>query len=1053
MSAFNDESRNESVEQKRARLATFLRSRPQAAATTQPLSEGQRALWFLHQLAPHSPAYNIAFTARIVSAIDPAALQRAFDVLVDRHDALRSRIEAVGGEPVQHVQASMAAPFESIDASEWSEERVLEEIAAEIKRPFDLARGPLLRVRIYTRRSGDSYLAVTFHHIAMDGWSLWVCLSELKVLYTAALRGQQADLPHPRSRYRDYVHSESEMLASDAQVRHQEFWRATLGRAGMPVTNLPTDRIRPRVPRYLGAAHRFELDPALTARLRRLAQQERSTLQMGVLALFFVLLHRYTSQDDLIVGYVASGRVRPEFETLVGYLANALPLRSRLPTQASFRELLGRTKVLLLEALDHQDYPFPRVVDALSVTRDVSRSPVFQTLFVFEKPHLLGDQDIAAFIVGEPGARLDLGDLLLESLLFPAQQEGQFDLTFVAVERKSSLAYSIDYSTDLFDDSTIRRMAGHFQQLTAAALADPDAPLSTLGMVTAEEIEQIDLWNHTAQPFPDRCFHQLVESHAARQPEAVAVVFDDIGLSYAELNRRANRFARHLRRLGVGPDVVVGLCVERSSTLIVAALGILKAGGAFLPLDPAYPAARLAYMIEDSDVGVLVTQQSLVAELPRGPRVVLVDRDAGEWQAESSDDLSSSVTPDHLMYVIYTSGSTGRPKGVLLRHRGLVNVATEQQRMFGVRAGAQVLQFASLSFDAAVFEISMALGSGGTLHMARPEELLPGRPLLDTLRRRAINVVTLPPSALMNVPVTDLPQLTTITVAGEACPAELISRWAPGRAFFNLYGPTEATIWSTALRCGDAAGAPTIGRPIANTQTYVLDAESRLVPVGVPGELHIGGAGVARGYHRQRELTAARFIANPFSADRTERLYKTGDLVRQLATGEIEFLGRIDHQVKVRGFRIELGEIETVLAQHPDVHETVVTVREDTPGAQRIIAYVVTHASARPSSEVLKAFVRTRLPEYMVPSAVVFLEVLPVTPAKKIDRAALPPPGNVAPRGPMVAPASDAERRIAAIWRDILKVDGVSIDDNFFDIGGSSLLVAQVHARLSEFGN
>ena len=481
-------------------------------------------------------------------------------------------------------------------------------------------------------------------------------------------------------------------------------------------------------------------------------------------------------------------------------------------------------------------------------------------------------------------------------------------------------------------------------------------------------------------------------------------------------------------------------------------LAVLKAGGAFLPLDPDYPASRLAFMLSDADVPVLITQSSLASSLPsHAATVVRLDADAERWRDEPSENLQVDTTPDNLMYVIYTSGSTGQPKGVLLRHRGLVNVAAEQQRMFGVGPGSQVLQFAALSFDAAVFELSMALGSGGTLHMARAAELLPGLPLLDTLRRRAINVITLPPSALMNVPVAELPHLKTITVAGEACPEELVQRWTGGRAFFNLYGPTEATIWSTARRCLEGEGAPTIGRPIANTRVYVLDRVGNLQPVGVPGELHIAGIGLARGYHRRPELSGARFVLDPVAVSAPERLYKTGDLVRWRPDGNIEFLGRIDHQVKVRGFRIELGEIESVIARHDDVHETVVMVREDVPGVRRVVAYVVRRPGATTSAEALRAFVRLQLPEHMVPSAIAFLEQLPVSPAGKIDRSRLPEPTSSGPAAQ--APASEMEQLVAAAWKSVLGVSTVGVDDNFFDLGGNSLLLAQVHARLSGVGD
>ena len=1039
------------LHEKRLRLARLLREQGGSAGATLQPSEGQRALWFLQQLAPTASAHNIAFTGRIVSAIDLAALRKAFDAVIGRHDALRTRIAMVGGQPVRFVEPSAAAPFEITDASNWPQERILAEISTEIRRPFDLAQELPIRVRLYACSHGVTYIAVTLHHVAVDGWSLWIVLSELQVLYGAAIRGDSAALLERAPLFSAYTRWESEMLADSAGRRHQAFWRQALSDA-MPVINLPTDRVRPAVSRYAGAALRFDLEAAATDALRRIAQQERGTLQMAVVAVFLSLLQRYAAQDDLTIGYLASGRARPEFDHLVGYLTNALPLRVRIGPDTSFRELLRQTRDNLLDALDHQEYPFSRIVEDLNVARDPSRSPVFQTLFVFEKPHLLADQDLGAFIVGEPGATLSLGDLTIETLPFPAQREGQFDLTFVAVEREATLSCSLDYNTDLFDRATIERLSVHFRQLVRSATAAPEAPLGMLNLLSHEEIDTFTRLNDTACATPDDCFHHLFETWVARQPDADAVVFDGHAMTYAEVNAEANRLARHLRELGVVPDVIVGVCLERSSSLIVAVLAVLKAGGAFLPLDPDYPASRLAFMLSDADVPVLITQSSLASSLPsHAATVVRLDADAERWRDEPSENLQVDTTPDNLMYVIYTSGSTGQPKGVLLRHRGLVNVAAEQQRMFGVGPGSQVLQFAALSFDAAVFELSMALGSGGTLHMARAAELLPGLPLLDTLRRRAVNVITLPPSALMNVPVAELPHLKTITVAGEACPEELVQRWAGGRAFFNLYGPTEATIWSTARRCLEGEGAPTIGRPIANTRVYVLDRVGNLQPVGVPGELHIAGIGLARGYHRRPELSGARFVPDPFAVSAPERLYKTGDLVRWRPDGDIEFLGRIDHQVKVRGFRIELGEIESVIARHDDVHETVVVVREDVPGVRRVVAYVVRRPGAMTSAEALRAFVRLQLPEHMVPSAIAFLEQLPVSPAGKIDRSRLPAPTSSGPAAQ--APASEMEQLVAAAWKSVLGVSTVGVDDNFFDLGGNSLLLAQVHARLSGVGD
>jgi amino acid adenylation domain-containing protein len=1015
-----------------------------------PLSHGQRALWFLHQLAPESPAYNIAFVGKIVSAVEPSALRQAFQALVDRHEGLRTSFMVADGQPIQRIAETIEVPFEEIDASAWTDARVHGALSTEIARPFSLARGPMIRVQLYSRGPGDAFLAVTFHHIVMDGWSLWVCLSELGALDRAAIENGPADLPAVATGVEHYVRWQSEMLSGAEGARQRRFWTERL-HGEIPILDLPADKPRPMARTYRGASHKFVLSSELSDGLRRLAREARGTPQMAVLALFQILLQRYTGQGDFLVGYLSAGRSRRDFEALAAYLANPLALRAAVPPQASFRDVLTRTRNSLLDALDHQDYPFSVLVDELSPERDASRSPLFQVMFVFEKPQLLEREGAPAFVFGEPGARMTLGDLALESLPFSAQQEGQFDLTCMLVELDGRLAISFDYSTELFEAPTIERMGEHLTAIAAAAIANPNRPIAQLSILTQVEEAQIAAMNATRPPLPALCVHELFEVHARRHPDALAASYDGSRLSYAELDARANQLAHALQALGVGPGTAVALCVRRSLDLVVALLGVLKAGGAFVPLDPAYPFERLTFMLRDSRAPLLITEAALLDRLPPfDGRVLRMDGDAGWIASFSADPVASGPAPRDLAYIIYTSGSTGQPKGVLLEHRGLTNVALEQQRLFGVGPGSRVLQFASLSFDAAVFEFVMAFGSGGSLHLAPPEALLPGAPLLALLTREAINVVTLPPSALLALPPADLPALTTITVAGEACPAELVTRWAVGRDFFNLYGPTESTIWATAVRCTPSDRAPSIGVPIGNTEVYVLDPQLQRTPVGVAGELHIGGVGLARGYLNQPELTASRFIPNPFSDDPGARLYKTGDLVRLLPDGELGYVGRIDFQVKVRGFRIELGEIESVLAEHPDVAQAAAVVRHDVPGEGRLVAYVVPHAAATPSAATLKSFLKTRLPDFMVPSAVMLLEAFPLSPSGKINRRALPAPIETRGVDISVAPTQPVEQQIADIWKEVLHVDRVGIDDNFFDLGGSSLLIARVHAKLSE---
>jgi amino acid adenylation domain-containing protein len=1015
-----------------------------------PLSAGQRALWFLHAMAPESPAFNIAFAARIVSPLDAAALERAFQGLVDRRRALRAHFPAEHGEPRQVIRETLAVPFELTDAATWSEQRLQEEVVREARRPFALEKGPLLRVSLLTRSREESCLVLTFHHIVADGWSLWLCLSELGELYQAARLGVPPELPPVGGDLDDYLSWQARVLGGREGKRLRAYWKEGLG-GELPVLAVPLDKVRPPVPRFRGASHRFGLSVALTERLKQLGHEVGASLQMAVLAVFEMLLHRYTGQSDFVIGAMASGRSRAELDDVVGYLANPLALRARVLSDDDSRTVLRRVREALLDALDHQDYPFPLVVEDVGPYRDPSRSPLFQVLFAFEKPQRLERDGAAAFVLGEPGGRMELGGLLLETLPIAAQQEGQFDLTLVAVEVDGRLSLSFDYCTDLFEEATIARMAGHFLTLVESVVSRPGEVVGTLPLLTADERTRIREWNDTEAPIVGDCVHHLFEERAARDPGAVAAVFEGARLTYDELDARANRLAHLLRRQGVAPDRLVGLCAERSLELVVGLLGILKAGGAFVPLDPTYPDERLRFMLEDSRVSVLLGQGTILDRLDNSRFARIPLDDPAIPDAHPAEAPAVDVSPDHLAYLIYTSGSTGRPKGVLIEHRGLVNVAREQQRFFGVGPGSRVLQFASLSFDAAVFEIVMALCSGAALHLGSRESLLPGPPLLEKLHSERISVVTLPPSALLNVPVADLPGLATVTVAGEACPAEVVARWGKNRRFFNLYGPTEATIWATAVECREGAGTPTIGRPIANTETYVLDARLQPVPVGIPGELYLGGVGLARGYMNQPELTASRFVRHPFSDAPGARLYRTGDLVRRLESGELDYLGRTDFQVKLRGFRIELGEIEAVLAQHPDVNEAVVLAREDDPGDRRLAAYVVAAPKRRITPAALRGHLRSRLPDFMVPAAFVLLDTLPKTPGGKVDRRALPrPEGRFDDEDGEGPPADTLEQRLAAIWQQVLRVERVGLHDNFFDLGGNSLLLAQLHARLGE---
>ncbi len=1014
---------------------------------TYPLSHGQQALWFLYRLVSETAAYNVAFTARIHSHLDIAALRQAFQTLIDRHPILRITFREQDGVPVQEVNSNQEVYFKETDASTWNWDELNRKVIEAYQHPFDLERGPVLRVNLFTRSQQDHVLLLCVHHIACDAWSLWILLDELRLLYPVIRSGVQASLAPHKFSYQDYVSWQSQMLGSLEGERLWAYWKQQLA-GELPVLNLPTDRPRPLVQTYQGASQVFKLSEELTSKLRGMAQAERVTLYMILLAAFQVLLHRLSGQEDILVGSPTVGRSQTEFAPIVGYFVNPIVLRAQISSNSTFKAFLAQVRLIVLEAIAHQDYPFPLLVERLQPHRDPSRSSLFQVLFILQKPQQEGVIDL--LLPSKTSTRVDWGGLLLEPFEM-AQQEGQFDLTLEIVEAKETLFGVLGYNTDLFDAETITRMTGHFQTLLEGIVAHPEQQIAELPLLTEVERHQLLWeWNDTSKQYPqDQCIHQLFEQQVERTPEAVAVVFENQQLTYRELNCRANKVAHYLKSLGVEADMPVGICVERSLEMVVGLLGILKAGGAYVPLDPTYPQQRLSFMLSDSRISILLTQQRLVEELPEhGATIVCLDEDNEQIDQHRQENPVSGVMASHLAYVIYTSGSTGKPKGVMVTHSGLCNFTKAQIQNFNMGVDSRILQFASFSFDASIAEFMMALGSGATLYIGTKISLLPGPPLIQLLRDYRITHITLPPSALAVLPTEELPALQTIILAGEACSIDLIRQWSANRRLFNAYGPTEATICTTLNAfCDD--DKPLIGRPIANTQVYILDQHGQPVPVGVPGELHIGGAGLARGYLNQAELTAEKFIDNPFSDRPLARLYKTGDLARYRSDGKIEYLGRIDNQVKIRGFRIELAEIEAILSQHADVRQTTVIAREDTPGSPRLVAYLVRHQKSAPTISDLRRFVASKLPEYMIPSAFVFLEALPLTPNGKIDRRALPVPDLTRERAiAFVAPRTPSEEMLALIWGDVLGVELVGIHDNFFELGGHSLLATQLISRV-----
>ncbi|TSC26813.1 amino acid adenylation domain-containing protein, partial [Corallococcus sp. Z5C101001] len=1016
---------------------------PLSREHTLPLSFAQQRLWFLDQLEPDSAFYNIAAPVLLDGALEVAPLEQAFTDLVRRHEVLRTTFRAEGGNPVQVVHAAAPMPLPLVDLTglpeaerEAKAQRLADEDAG---RPFNLATGPLLRATLVRLSDVRHMLLLTVHHIVSDGWSRGVLVREVAALYEAFRQGKPSPLPELPVQYADYSGWQRGWLQGDVLKKQVGYWKQQL--SGAPsALELPTDFPRPAVQTYRGETLPFTLPRELSDALRALALKEGVTPYMLLLTAWQVLLARHAGQDDVTVGSPVAGRGRMETEGLIGFFINTLVLRTRLEGEPSFRQVLARVRESVLGAHAHQEVPFEKLVEELQPVRDTSRSPLFQVWFVLHQ---------------ELAAKLSVPGLTLSAYEAEART-AKFDLALSMLDAAPGFVGRLEYNSDLFARATAERMMARLHVLLEGIVARPEAAVGELPLLSAEERHQVLVgWNSVRAELPrEACIHSLIEAHAEATPDAVALVYEDTSLTYAELDAKANQLAHHLRRRYVGPEVRVALCLERSLDLVVAMLGILKAGGAFIPLDPSYPVERLDYMLSDSGAPVLLTQESLMDSLPTDGRLTLqLDLDWDTIERMPEEAPRSGVASRNLAYVIYTSGSTGRPKGTLLQHQGLVNTALRAAEAKRVGPGSRVLQYAASSFDASVWEIFSTLAAGATLVLAPRDRLLPDEPLRTLLKEQRITTATLTPSVLAQLSTEGLDGLRSVVSAGEALSVELARKWGAGRLMINAYGPTEATVCATLTEGGVNPERLTIGRPWANVQVYVLDAALRPVPVGVAGELYVAGVGLARGYQGRPDLTAEKFVPHPFSTDAGARLYRTGDRVRWLATGELEYLGRIDFQVKVRGFRIELGEVESVLLHHAEVREAAVVVREDSPGDKRLVAYIVAQEDSELDAAELRRHLKGEVPEYMVPSAFVVLEALPMTPAGKVDRKALPAPSDSRTErseAEFAAPRTPTEELLATVWTEILGVERVGVRDNFFELGGHSLLATQVASRIRE---
>ncbi len=1043
-----------------------------------PLSRAQLSLWFLHALAPESPAYNVPNAVRVHGALDAESLLGALQALVERHPVLRTTFVTVEGEPVQRVAARSELETElevaTHDAESWGEDQLAAHLEAESVRPFDLERGPLARVALYSRsvsEHGEHVLLLTMHHIVTDFWSLGVMLDELAALYAARCAGHAAELPAPPPAYAEWARRQERELAGAAGEALWSYWRQRLG-GELPVLDLPTDRPRPLVQETAGRAHRHPLAAGLAGEVRGLARTAGTTPFVVLLAAFEALLHRYSGQPELLLGTVSAARTRAAFARTAGYFVNPLVLRADLGGDPGFRELLARARRDAQGAFTHQDYPFPLLVEKLQPERDAGRSPLFQVMFVFQKAQLADGQDLTGFALGEPGSRVDLGGLALETVPLP-QRIAQFDLTLTIGEVAGRLVASFDANVDLFDAATIQRLAGHYERLLGGALAEPERPLPELALLDAAERRQlIEVWNDTAAPYREGAtLADLFARQAAATPDATALIFAGHELRYGELARRAEGLARVLQRLGVGPEERVGICVDRSFDVLVAALGVLAAGGAYLPIDPEYPRERIAHLVASAGVRLVLTHRALLPLVEAGNARVLC-LDDPQPELEPPRGAPRRATPENLACAIFTSGSSGLPKGVLLDHASLVNLVDSFAHSYRPVPADRILPLTSIAYASFVGEVFPLLCAGGTVVLPQKHELLDVAALVSLIARHQVTMVSTVPSMLARLDALGdrLPRLRLLLIGGEALStgdvAGLLARAGELR-IVNGYGLTETAVCSTIydVEPADLAAGrqPPIGKPLPNQRVHVLDRHLEPRPIGCAGELYVAGLGVARGYAGRPDLTAARFLPDPFDpAANGGRMYRTGDLAAVRADGNLVYFGRGDQQVKLRGFRIELAEIESALALHPRVRAAAAMVRNDTQEdgntEPRLVAYVVAERPQEmpdlppPGAAELLGFLRESLPGYMVPAVLVFLDELPRNAHGKLDTSRLPAPERTRPElaAAYAAPRSELERTIAAVWRAALQLESVGLDDSFFDLGGHSLLMAKVHARLVE---
>ncbi|MDJ0597352.1 MAG: amino acid adenylation domain-containing protein [Crocosphaera sp.] len=1007
-----------------------------------PLSFAQQRIWFLEQLQQENTGDNFSCILYIQGSLDVVILKKSITEIIKRHEILRTKFLIIKGQVTQIIDDHIDFSLPIIDLSSIPQEKILIEglsiAEQEAQEPLNLVNNFLFQVKLLRLNQNSNILLFKVHPIIFDSYSFDLLFKELNLLYTAYSEGLNSPLKPFSIQYADFSSWQRNCLTEKVLESQISYWKQQLG-GTLPRLELASDRPRPRVQTNKTLTKSFTIPQVLTTSIKSLAEEEGVSVFIILLSVFKIFLSRYSRQKDIIIGTPVTERQSQETKDLIGLFVNILPIRSNLTNCHTFRNFLNQIKTVCLEAYTHQDIPFEQLIQILQPKRDLSYHPIFQVMF-----------DLKEQSIQEP----QLNNLTI-SIIKKLEPAYNLDLTLLMEENDGKLIGKWQYNSDLFDESKIQKMSEHFEILLSEIIAKPDKNFWKLPLISEEEKNQLLFqWNQKEANYPqDQCIHQLFEQQVSKNPDAIAVRFENQKLTYRELNQSSNQLANYLKKIGVNTEEVIGLCLEPSLTRIIGLLAILKAGGVYLPLDSGYPQERLKFMIEDSNVSIILTQESLNAKLSiNSLQLINLDSNWETISQESSHNLKTEIAPKNLANIIYTSGSTGKPKGVLICHQGLSNLVTDHIQLFQVKPSSRVLQFSSLSFDASMWEIFLALASGACLCSGTFESLLPGKNLLNFFQEKQITHVMLVPSALANLPHTNLPQLKVILAAGETCRGDLVKTWSVGRKLFNAYGPTESTILTTVFDCQGIKDnrIPPIGRPVANTKVYILDDNLQLVPIGVPGELHISSVGLARGYLNREELTQKKFIPNPFGEG---KLYKTGDLVYYLPDGNIQFLGRIDKQVKIRGFRIELGEIEAQLNQHPNIQEAKVTTTEKIAGQKLLVAYVILNANISSSSDTahqLREYLKTKLPDYMIPSAFVVLESFPITPNGKIDYRGFPTPDFSSLQNEYIAPRTATEAILANIWGQVLQLNNIGIRDNFLELGGNSLLAVHLLAEIEK---